>query len=150
MRRLLRKLGFSEEVSIPSPLGRVGRVWAGRSDARPKRLVSIPSPLGRVGRDFTRPTPYVLEWGWGFNPFSVRARRKSRQAASSSGGASRALVSIPSPLGRVGRAVWLENGTHEDVQRVSIPSPLGRVGRVLAIAEHEATLSEKQFQSLLR
>ncbi len=149
-----------EGVSIPSPLGRVGRGPSGRKVVlgrrrrfnpfsvrarrksrkplsprpRPTSRVSIPSPLGRVGRARGADRRHA-DRHTRFNPFSVRARRKSANPGAIVCHSGR-CVSIPSPLGRVGRA-------RSDAQRpprevrpvVSIPSPLGRVGRVMTLDE---------------
>ncbi len=74
---------------------------------------------------------------WCFNPFSVRARRK-RQCRNRRMVVRRG-VSIPSPLGRVGRAQY--DARHLTITRVSIPSPLGRVGRA------SGALGSKQTQT---
>ncbi len=83
-----------------------------------------------------------------FNPFSVRARRK-RELLREKGTMPLRSVSIPSPLGRVGRDPGHADRHAPRRTDVSIPSPLGRVGRVGVDADDDYPV-DWEFQSLLR
>ncbi len=82
----------------------------------------------------------------GFNPFSVRARRKRKGARGDEAMSSHHHVSIPSPLGRVGRA---EQGLRwsEGASRFNPFSVRARRKSSLLVDNPKSLLS---FQSLLR